>query len=116
MTKARDEILAGKLDDNFPLVLWKTGSSTQTNMNVNEVVAHHRANDMIGENTVHPNDHVNMAQSSNDTFPAAMHIVAIIELEEKLLPSMSLLKDAIKNKISKNKNVIKTVVKNVKEV
>lgn len=68
IAKACDKILAGKLDDNFLLVVWQTGSGTQTNMNVDEVVVH-RANDMIGENIVHPNDHVNMAQSSDDTFP-----------------------------------------------
>jgi len=107
ITKACDEIIEGKLDNNFPLVVWQTGSGTQTNMNVNEVIAH-RANQIIGEDIVHPNDHVNKAQSSNDTFPAAMHIAAVIELEERLLPSIRLLKDALKKKINENKNVIKT--------
>ncbi len=106
IVKVCDEILECKLDNNFPLVVWQTGSGTQTNMNVNEVVAH-RASEIIGRNIVHPNDHVNKAQSSNDTFPTAMHIAAVIELEEKLLPSISLLKDALKNKISENKDVIK---------
>jgi len=107
IAKVCDEIKEGKLDDNFPLVVWQTGSGTQTNMNVNEVIAH-RANQIIGEDIVHPNDHVNKAQSSNDTFPTAMHIAAVKELEERLLPSIRLLKDALKKKIDENKNVIKT--------
>lgn len=107
IVKACDEISEGKLDDNFPLVVWQTGSGTQTNMNVNEVVAH-RANQIIGEDIVHPNDHVNKGQSSNDTFPTAMHIAAVTELEEKLLPSISLLKDALEKKINENKDIIKT--------
>jgi len=102
-----DEIIEGKLDDNFPLVVWQTGSGTQTNMNVNEVTAH-RANQIIGEDIVHPNDHVNKAQSSNDTFPTAMHIAAVLELEERLLPSIKLIKDALNKKIDENKDVIKT--------
>lgn len=107
ITQVCDEISEGKLDSNFPLVVWQTGSGTQTNMNVNEVIAH-RANQIIGEDIVHPNDHVNKAQSSNDTFPTAMHIAAVKELEERLLPSIRLLKDALKKKIDENKNVIKT--------
>ena len=107
ISKVCDEITEGKLDDNFPLVVWQTGSGTQTNMNVNEVIAH-RANQIIGEDIVHPNDHVNKAQSSNDTFPTAMHIAAVTELEERLLPSIQLLKDALKEKINENKDVIKT--------
>ena len=69
------EILDGSLDGNFPLAVWQTGSGTQTNMNVNEVIAH-RANELLGEALVHPNDHVNCSQSSNDTFPTAMHVAA----------------------------------------
>jgi len=107
IVKVCDEISEGKLDDNFPLVVWQTGSGTQTNMNVNEVIAH-RANQIIGEDIVHPNDHVNKAQSSNDTFPTAMHIAAVTELEERLLPSIRLLKDVLKKKINENKDVIKT--------
>jgi len=107
ITQACDEISEGKLDSNFPLVVWQTGSGTQTNMNVNEVIAH-RANQIIGENLIHPNDHVNKAQSSNDTFPTAMHIAAVTELEERLLPSINLLKDALKKKTDENKEVIKT--------
>jgi len=107
IAKVCDEIMEGKLDDNFPLVIWQTGSGTQTNMNINEVIAH-RANQIIGEDIVHPNDHVNKAQSSNDTFPTAMHIAAVTELEERLLPSIRLLKDALKKKTDENKDVIKT--------
>lgn len=90
--KACDDILEEKLDDQFPLVVWQTGSGTQTNMNVNEVIAN-RANEILGsplgsKKPVHPNDHVNYGQSSNDCFPTAMHIAVIIELHEHLLPSL----------------------------
>ena len=84
---ACDEILAGKLDDEFPLVVWQTGSGTQSNMNVNEVVAA-RANVLLGEKLVHPNDHVNKSQSSNDTFPTAMHIAALTAAEDHVLPAL----------------------------
>ena len=84
---ACDEILAGKLDEEFPLVVWQTGSGTQSNMNVNEVVAA-RANALLGEKLVHPNDHVNKSQSSNDTFPTAMHIAALTAAEDHVLPAL----------------------------
>ena len=84
---ACDEILAGKLDDEFPLVVWQTGSGTQSNLNVNEVVAA-RANALLGEKLVHPNDHVNKSQSSNDTFPTAMHIAALTAAEDHVLPAL----------------------------
>ena len=84
---ACDEILTGKLDDEFPLVVWQTGSGTQSNMNVNEVVAA-RANALLGEKLVHPNDHVNKSQSSNDTFPTAMHIAALTVAEDHVLPAL----------------------------
>lgn len=84
---ACDEILVGKLDDEFPLVVWQTGSGTQSNMNVNEVVAA-RANALMGEKLVHPNDHVNKSQSSNDTFPTAMHIAALTAAEDHVLPAL----------------------------
>lgn len=84
---ACDEILAGKLDDEFPLVVWQTGSGTQSNMNVNEVVAA-RANALLGEKLVHPNDHVNKSQSSNDTFPTAMHIAALMAAEDHVLSAL----------------------------
>ncbi len=87
--RAAQEVIDGKLDDHFPLVVWQTGSGTQTNMNVNEVIAA-RANEMLGgkrgaKSPVHPNDHVNMSQSSNDCFPTAMHIAAAIEIAERLV-------------------------------
>ena len=84
---ACDEILAGKLDDEFPLVVWQTGSGTQSNMTVNEVVAA-RANALLGEKLVHPHDHVNKSQSSNDTFPTAMHIAALTAAEDHVLPAL----------------------------
>ena len=87
---ACDEILAGRLDEEFPLVVWQTGSGTQSNMNVNEVVAA-RANEILGERLVHPNDHVNKSQSSNDTFPTAMHIAALIAVEDHVLPAIDVL-------------------------
>lgn len=90
ITAACDEILAGKLDEEFPLVVWQTGSGTQSNMNVNEVVAA-RANEILGEKLVHPNDHVNKSQSSNDTFPTAMHIAALIAVEDHVLPAIDVL-------------------------
>ncbi|CAN5505677.1 hypothetical protein BH09MYX1_BH09MYX1_60680 [soil metagenome] len=86
---AADEVLAGKHDDEFPLVVWQTGSGTQTNMNVNEVLAH-RATELLGGTRdrllVHPNDHVNHGQSSNDVFPTALHIAAVISLRTRVLP------------------------------
>ena len=87
---ACDEILAGRLDEEFPLVVWQTGSGTQSNMNVNEVVAA-RANEILGKKLVHPNDHVNKSQSSNDTFPTAMHIAALIAVEDHVLPAIDVL-------------------------
>ena len=87
---ACDEILAGRLDEEFPLVVWQTGSGTQSNMNVNEVVAA-RANEILGEKLVHPNDHVNKSQSSNDTFPTAMHNAALIAVEDHVLPAIDVL-------------------------
>ena len=82
-----DEILAGKLEGNFPLAVWQTGSGTQTNMNVNEVIAN-RGNELLGQKLLHPNDHVNLSQSSNDTFPTAMHIAGVLALEDPLLPAL----------------------------
>lgn len=91
ITFACDEIMAGKYNDQFPLSIWQTGSGTQTNMNVNEVIAH-LANDYLGENgKIHPNDDVNKGQSSNDTFPTAMHMVAVTEIEDRLLPAIGVL-------------------------
>lgn len=101
-----DEILNGIHVGHFPLVVWQTGSGTQSNMNVNEVIAN-RANEILKEKRIHPNDHVNKGQSSNDTFPAAMHIAALMELEDRLLPSLQKLKHAFTLLSKKNKNIIK---------
>ena len=87
ISEACDEILAGELDEHFPLVVWQTGSGTQSNMNANEVIAN-RGNALASKKLLHPNDDVNMSQSSNDTFPAAMHIAAVLSLENELLPSL----------------------------
>ncbi len=86
ISRAADEVIAGKLDAHFPLVVWQTGSGTQSNMNANEVIAN-RANEIAGEKLCHPNDDVNMSQSSNDTFPTAMHISAVMALEDRLIPA-----------------------------
>lgn len=102
-----DEIYEGKLDDNFPLVVWQTGSGTQSNMNLNEVIAN-RANAILGEKLVHPNDHVNMSQSSNDTFPTAMSISAVVEIEGKLLPAIRQLRDTFERLEKENEGIIKT--------
>lgn len=103
---ACDEILAGKLDGNFPLAVWQTGSGTQSNMNVNEVTAR-RASEISGL-AVHPNDDVNKSQSSNDTFPSAMHIAAVTELEERLMPSLDALAAEFDRLVGKYKDIIKT--------
>lgn len=102
-----DEIIAGKLDGNFPLVVWQTGSGTQSNMNVNEVVAN-RGNELAGKKLLHPNDHVNMSQSSNDTFPTAMHIAAAMEIESKLIPAMEKLIATFKRLEKENDDVVKS--------
>lgn len=106
ISSACDEIIEGKLDGHFPLVVYQTGSGTQTNMNANEVIAN-RANEIAKENLLHPNDHVNKSQSSNDTFPTAMHIAALIAVEEQLLPAVALLKNTFKRLEKENKNIIK---------
>ncbi len=103
---ACDEIREGKLSDSFPLSVWQTGSGTQSNMNVNEVVAR-RASELAGV-FIHPNDDVNKSQSSNDTFPAAMHIAAVRETEEKLLPALDALKTEFERLSDKYKDVVKT--------
>ena len=107
ISRAREEILAGKLDGHFPLVVWQTGSGTQSNMNVNEVVAN-RGNEMAGKKLLHPNDHVNMSQSSNDTFPTAMHIAAAVEIEDKLLPSIDTLIATFRRLETENADVVKS--------
>ncbi|MEA4954238.1 MAG: class II fumarate hydratase [Pseudoflavonifractor sp.] len=102
-----DEILAGKLDEEFPLVVWQTGSGTQSNMNLNEVIAG-RANEILGEKLIHPNDHVNKSQSSNDTFPTAMHIAALLAIEEQVLPAVDLLHGTLVKLSEEYRDVIKT--------
>jgi len=108
--EAVDEILAGKWDEQFPLVVWQTGSGTQTNMNVNEVVAY-RANQILAERgselRIHPNDDVNRSQSSNDTFPAAMHIAGVIAVEDRLLPAIDVLNVTLVEKMNKFDNLVK---------
>lgn len=101
-----DEILAGKLDDNFPLVIFQTGSGTQTNMNVNEVIAN-RGNEIVGKEILHPNDDVNKSQSSNDTFPTAMHIAAVLQMRNNLLPKIAKLRDTFFELEKKYEDVIK---------
>lgn len=100
-----DEILEGTHAEEFPLVVWQTGSGTQTNMNLNEVIAN-RAMQLI-DDPVHPNDHVNMSQSSNDTFPTAMHIAAVIQIEDKLLPSLKTLLQTLQMKVDAFRTIIK---------
>ena len=90
IVKACDEVISGSLNGHFPLVVWQTGSGTQSNMNANEVIAN-RGNEIAGEKILHPNDDINMSQSSNDTFPTAMHISAVTALEDKLIPAVELL-------------------------
>lgn len=87
IAKVCDEVISGKLDEHFPLVVWQTGSGTQSNMNANEVIAN-RGNEIAGKKLLHPNDHINMSQSSNDTFPTAMHIAAVLGIEDRLFPAM----------------------------
>ena len=109
--KASQDIISGKLEDNFPLKVWQTGSGTQTNMNVNEVISN-RAIEIMGgkkgtKKPVHPNDHVNKSQSTNDVFPSAIHIAVAMETRNKLLPSLILLSKELKRKVSKFKNIVK---------
>lgn len=111
IVKASEEVIKGKLDNHFPLKVWQTGSGTQTNMNVNEVIAN-RAIEMMGgkmgsKKPVHPNDHVNKSQSTNDVFPTAMHISIAIKANQKLLPSLKLLEREIGKKVKEFKNIVK---------
>ncbi|HVA14849.1 MAG TPA: class II fumarate hydratase [Stellaceae bacterium] len=108
---AADEVIAGKRDDEFPLVVWQTGSGTQTNMNMNEVLAN-RANELLGakrgaKTPVHPNDHINLGQSSNDSFPTAMHIAAAMEIDRRLLPSLEQLRRALADKAAAFADIVK---------
>lgn len=105
--QACDEVIAGKLNDHFPLVVWQTGSGTQSNMNANEVIAN-RGNEIYGTKLLHPNDHINMSQSSNDTFPTAMHIAAVIGIEDRLFPAMDAFIETLKRIESENDDVVKS--------
>lgn len=102
-----DDVIAGKLMEQFPLVVWQTGSGTQSNMNVNEVVAN-MGNKLLGEGLLHPNDDVNMSQSSNDTFPTALHISSVLLMEQKLIPAVEELVEAFKGLERENAGVVKT--------
>ncbi len=105
--KACDEVMEGKLNKHFPLVVWQTGSGTQSNMNANEVIAN-RANELAGKRLCHPNDDSNMSQSSNDTFPTAMHIAAVLSLEDKLIPAVKVLIDTFKRLEVENDDIVKS--------
>jgi fumarate hydratase, class II len=111
IVRAADEVISGKLDAEFPLRIWQTGSGTQTNMNANEVISN-RAIEMAGgkmgsKNPIHPNDHVNMSQSSNDTFPTAMHIAAAEEMTHRLIPAVTRVRDALKQKQAEFEDIVK---------
>ena len=105
--QACDEVISGQLNDHFPLVVWQTGSGTQSNMNANEVIAN-RGNEIAGGKLLHPNDHVNMSQSSNDTFPTAMHIAAVLGIEDQLIPEMDRLIATFKRLEAENEGVVKS--------
>src|SRR5690606_2786018 len=111
IVRAADEVLAGQHDDEFPLVVWQTGSGTQSNMNMNEVLAN-RASELLGgprgeARLVHPNDHVNRGQSSNDTFPTAMHVAAALQVEHHLLPALKALRATLAEKSAAFYDIVK---------
>ncbi|MEJ2087907.1 MAG: lyase family protein, partial [Gammaproteobacteria bacterium] len=108
---AADEVIAGTLGDHFPLVVWQTGSGTQTNMNMNEVLAN-RANELLGaplggKSPIHPNDHVNLGQSSNDSIPTAMHVAAVLAVQRRLLPALTHLADVLQDREKDFAGVVK---------
>ena len=107
ISEACDEVTAGKLDEHFPLVVWQTGSGTQSNMNANEVIAN-RGNEILGKKLLHPNDDINMSQSSNDTFPTAMHISAVTVLEDKVIPAVDLLIATFRRLEAENEGIVKS--------
>ena len=107
ISTACDEVISGSLNDHFPLVVWQTGSGTQSNMNANEVIAN-RANEIAGKKLCHPNDDINMSQSSNDTFPTAMHISAVVALEDKLIPAAEKLIATFKKLEAENEGIVKS--------
>ncbi len=104
---ACDEVISGKLNEHFPLVVWQTGSGTQSNMNANEVIAN-RGNEIAGKKLLHPNDDINKSQSSNDTFPTAMHVAAVIAIEDKLFPAMDKLAATFKRLEEENEGIVKS--------
>ena len=105
--KACDEVISGSLNDHFPLVVWQTGSGTQSNMNANEVIAN-RGNEIAGNKILHPNDDINMSQSSNDTFPTALHISSVMVLEDKLIPAIDTLVDTFIRLEKENEGIVKS--------
>lgn len=105
--KACDEVISGSLNDHFPLVVWQTGSGTQSNMNANEVIAN-RGNEIAGNKILHPNDDINMSQSSNDTFPTALHISSVMVLEDKLIPAIDALVDTFIRLEKENEGIVKS--------
>ncbi len=107
ITAACDEVISGALNEHFPLVVWQTGSGTQSNMNANEVIAN-RANQIAGKKLCHPNDDINMSQSSNDTFPTAMHISAVFAIEDKLLPALTQLIATLRRLEAENEGIVKS--------
>lgn len=107
ITRACDEVISGRLNDHFPLVVWQTGSGTQSNMNANEVIAN-RGNEIAGGKLLHPNDDINMSQSSNDTFPTAMHIAAVAAIEDRVLPAIDGLTATFRRLEAENEGVVKS--------
>lgn len=107
ISMACDEVIHGSLNDHFPLVVWQTGSGTQSNMNANEVIAN-RGNEILGKKLLHPNDDINMSQSSNDTFPTAMHISAVIALEDKVIPAVDMLIQTFLRLEKENEGIVKS--------
>ena len=107
ISQACDEVVSGVLDEHFPLVVWQTGSGTQSNMNANEVIAN-RGNEIAGKKLLHPNDDINMSQSSNDTFPTAMHIAAVAAIEDKVFPALDLLIATLKRLEAENEGIVKS--------
>ncbi len=107
ISKACDEVISGALNDHFPLVVWQTGSGTQSNMNANEVIAN-RGNEIAGKKLLHPNDDINMSQSSNDTFPTAMHIAAVTAIEDKVIPAIDHLTETFLRLEKENEGIVKS--------
>ena len=107
VSQACDEVISGALNEHFPLVVWQTGSGTQSNMNANEVIAN-RGNEIAGSKLLHPNDDINMSQSSNDTFPTAMHIAAVMAIEDKVVPAIDTLIETFKRLEAENEGIVKS--------